>query len=91
MNNVPLVLVRWRDAWSDNADCRLVDLEKLPGSARLYTVGFLVRRTKEALYLAQDFLPGMPESSEPEDSWRGWTIIPRSIVAEIKVLRKRLT
>lgn len=79
---------KWRDAYEDSNEREVQDVSNLPSHATIYTVGFLVRKTPLALFVAQDYLPETGPPVPAQARWRTFTIIPRGIVSEIKVLRK---
>lgn len=83
----PVVLVRWKDAFitSSGDEHTLEQLPTIRPAAPTVSVGWLVRRTREALFVAQDWSQGDGVSL---DSWRNITVIPRTMVTSITILRR---
>jgi hypothetical protein len=69
-----IVMVTWKDAYGDLDDYH----EGMPPYVLFHTVGFLVRKDKESVAVAQDHGDG---------SFRTVTVIPRGMVVSIRRLR----
>lgn len=77
MKKYPVVVVKWRDAWHNEAQ---VEYEDLDSTCReevcLWTTGFLVRNTKKEVVLAN-------EVTDDRLTYRRITHIPKSLVKKI--------
>lgn len=73
---LPLVLVRWHDAWFDPEQ---QTPDEWRGDYLVHTVGFLVRRDSRVVSVAQELLPD-------GDGYRAVTHIPLSVIESIDPL-----
>ena len=75
---LPLVLVRWHDAWFDPEQ---LSPEDWRGDYLVHTVGFLVRQDAHLVSVAQELLPD-------GDGFRAVTHIPVSTIESITALHR---
>jgi uncharacterized protein YdeI (BOF family) len=85
----PIVSVEWKDAYVTQDENDVETVAALHGYARIVTVGFLIRKTRDAVYVAQDWCPeGSVGLDNGRPVWRGITVVPRSLIVKQTLLRK---
>lgn len=85
--NYPIVHVVWHDAFSKDSWKSIPELRELPsGHATIDTVGFLVRKDKKLVVIANSI---SREDHEYEDEACCSLCIPRGMVVSMKVLVKK--
>lgn len=61
--SLPIVEVRWMDAWIDTSDASIKEARKSKPVER-FTVGYLVEETDECLILSTDYFPRKGRTKE---------------------------
>lgn len=79
-----LVEAEWDDATSINEQMSLSDAQDRCTLDRRFTVGYLVKKTREALTLAQTFDP--PTQEHEVDAGCDFTTIPRGWIKSLTTL-----